>query len=192
MWARASWRSFLAVVAALAMSRGVAHAQPAVVGLDGRAVAPLASAASATVLLFTAVDCPISGRYAPEIRRVAAHYAGDGVQVWLVYPNAGELPAAVRAHAAAFDYGLPVALDPGGVLAVRAEVTVTPEVAVFDRAGALAYRGRIDDRYLDFGVDRPQPTTHDLADALAAVLAGRPVPVARTHAVGCAIVRHQP
>lgn len=193
MRARASWRSFLAVVvAALAMSRGVAHAQSGVTDLDGRVVAPLAPAASATVLLFTAVDCPISGRYAPEVRRLAARYAAAGVKVWLVYPNAGELPVAVRAHAAAFDYGLPVALDPGGVLAHRAEATVTPEVAVFDRTGALAYRGRIDDRYLDFGVDRPAPTRHDLADALAAVLAGRSVPVARTHAVGCAIVRHEP
>ncbi len=186
-------RSLALVVAILGLFRGPAWAQPsAVTGLDGEPVAPLRASAPATVLLFTAVDCPISNRYAPEVRRLAARYAGLGVRVWLVYANRDESPAGARAHATAFDYGLPVALDPGGVLADRAGATVTPEVAVFDRTGALAYRGRIDDRYLDFGVDRPVATSHDLADALAAVTAGRPAPVARTHAVGCAIVRHEP
>lgn len=177
----------------LAMSAsGAAQAQSGVIGLDGSAVSPLTTGAPATVLIFTAVDCPISDRYAPEVRRLAARYAAAGVKVWLVYSNAGELPAAARAHATGFDYGLPVVLDPTSALADRAGATVTPEVAVFDRAGTLAYRGRIDDRYLDFGVDRPVPTTHDLADALAAVTTGRPAPVARTRAVGCAIVRHEP
>jgi hypothetical protein len=69
---------------------------------------------------------------------------------------------------------------------------VTPEAAVFDAAGRLAYHGRIDDRYVDFGVDRPSPTTHDLADAVTAVIAGAPVPRATSPAVGCAIVRRQP
>ena len=183
----------LALAAALTLAAAAGSAaQPLVMGLDGAPVAPLSGDTPATVLLFTAVDCPISNRYVPEVRRLAARYAAAGVHIWLVYASRGELPVAARAHATAFDYGLPVALDPGGVLADRAGATVTPEAAVFDRAGRLAYLGRIDDRYLDFGVDRPVPTTHDLADALAAVIAGRPVPVARTHAVGCAIVRHEP
>jgi len=186
-------RSLALVVAFLGLSCSAAWAQPAAVtGLDGAPVAPLGADAPATVLLFTAVDCPISNRYAPEVRRLAARHVASGVRIWLVYANRGESPAAARAHATAFDYGLPVALDPGGVLADRSGATVTPEVAVFDRAGTLAYLGRIDDRYLDFGVERPVPTTHDLADALAAVVAGRPVPATRTRAVGCAIVRHEP
>ena len=85
-----------------------------------------------------------------------------------------------------------MALDPQGQLASRALATVTPEAAVFDRDGHLAYHGRIDDRYVDFGVDRLAPTTHDLADAVTAVLAGAPVARAAVPAVGCAIVRHRP
>ena len=183
----------LALAIALCMPPVVA-AQDGVRDLAGKPARPLDLTAGtiATVLVFTAVDCPISDRYAPALQRLRDDYASRGVRFWLVYPNAGDVPAAVRAHADAFSYAMPVALDPGGVLADRAGATVTPEVAVFDRAGSLAYRGRIDDRYLDFGVDRPVPTTHDLADALAAVTAGRPVPVPRTRAVGCAIVRHAP
>lgn len=168
------------------------RATDGVVGLDGRPVTPLEAGASATVLVFTAVECPISGRYAPAVRRLAESFRARGVRVWLVYPNAGETPAHVRAHAAAFLPGLPVALDTARTLADRAAATVTPEAAVFDRSGRLRYHGRIDDRYLDFGVDRPVPTSHDLADALTAVLDGRPVTVSATRAVGCAIVRQQP
>jgi hypothetical protein len=191
----ASASSRFAVAAAiLALAGAGAHGAqvPTVTDLDGRAVAPLASGATATVLIFTAVDCPISDRYAPEVRRLAGRFAAAGVATWIVYANAGEIPAAARAHADAFAYGLPVALDADGHLASRAGASVTPEAAVFDAAGRLAYHGRIDDRYVDFGVDRPAPTTHDLADAVTAVIAGAPVARATSPAVGCAIVRRQP
>jgi hypothetical protein len=78
------------------------------------------------------------------------------------------------------------------MLADRARATVTPEAAVFDRSGRLVYHGRIDDRHVDFGVDRPAPTTRDLDDALGALLDGRPVPRASAPAIGCAIVRSRP
>jgi len=180
----------VALVVCLLAARGLA--QTGVVDPAGRAVTPIDMTAPATVLLFTAVECPISDRYAPAVRRLADRYRAQGVRFWLVYPNAGEPAAAARAHADAFSYGLPVALDTARVLADRAEATVTPEAAVFDRGGRLRYHGRIDDRYSDFGVDRPVPTTHDLDDALAAVLDGRPVARPYAPAVGCAIVRQQP
>jgi len=176
----------------LTVAVGTAAAQPpGVTDLDGRPVTPIGDGRP-TVLLFTAVECPISDRYAPEVRRLATRFNADGVAVWLVYANAGETAAAARAHAAAFGYGLPVALDPAATLADRAGAQVTPEAAVFDSAGRLVYRGRIDDRYVDFGVDRRVPTTHELADAVAAVREGRAVATAVVPAVGCAIVRSRP
>ncbi len=182
------------VVAGLALGAPCAgvQAQTGVRDLAGRAVSPVDAAAPATVLLFTAVECPISDRYAPAVRRLADRYRAKGVRFWLVYPNDGELPAAVKGHAEAFSYGLPVALDTVRALADQAGATVTPEAAVFDREGRLRYHGRIDDRYSDFGVDRPVPTTHDLDDALAAVLDGRDVTRPHAPAVGCAIVRQHP
>jgi hypothetical protein len=177
------------VAAGLLILAGAGAAQPLVTDLAGRPVSPLDGGA-VTVLIFTAVDCPISDRYAPEVRRLAERFAARGVRTWLVYSN-GDAADRVRAHAVAFGYGLPVALDDGATLADRATAEVTPEAAVFE-AGRLVYRGRIDDRYVDFGVDRPAPTTHDLADAVDDVLAGRPVRAARVPAVGCAIVRDRP
>ena len=63
-------------------------------------------------------------------------------------------------------------------------VKVTPEVAVM-RGSTVLYRGRIDDRYVDFGKDRPAPTERDLDDALTAITAGKPVAVRETRAIGC-------
>ncbi|MEZ5294498.1 MAG: hypothetical protein R2745_25685 [Vicinamibacterales bacterium] len=194
MPASSSWRAALILALGLCAAGRPVEAQPAVTDLDGRPLELLRDhgGAGATVLIFTAVDCPISDRYAPAVRRLADAYAAQGVRFWLVYPNAGERPEAARAHASSFLYGLPVALDGRAVLADRAAATVTPEAAVFDRHGRLQYHGRIDDRWVDFGVDRAVPTTNDLADALAAVVAGRPVARASAPAIGCAIVRPQP
>lgn len=179
----------VAVVALMAgLSGPLRAAGPSqVVDLAGRRVDPLAAPAGtvATVLVFTTTDCPISGRYAPEIQRLADRFASRGVRFTLVFPVANDTPALVKAHLAKFAYRMPAVLDVGHELVAFAQAQVTPEVAVVDARGRLAYVGRIDDRYIDFGRDRPAPTTHDLENALDAVVAGRPVAVPRTQAVGC-------
>src|SRR5213080_4435901 len=46
-----------------------------------------AAGAKAIVFLFVSTDCPISNRYAPEIRRVKDKFARAGVRLWLVYAD---------------------------------------------------------------------------------------------------------
>lgn len=70
----------------------------------------------------------------------------------------------------------------------NSKATVTPEAVVVDRNGEIRYRGRIDNFYADLGKPRQQITQHDLADALNAVLAGKPVLHPETKALGCYIV----
>jgi metal-sulfur cluster biosynthetic enzyme len=137
-----------------------------------------------TVLVFTTTDCPISNRYAPEVQRLAGRFAGK-VEFKLVYPVPADTDAMIREHVKKFGYTIEWARDAKQALVKKTGVTVTPEVAVLDRGGAVLYRGRIDDRYIDFGRDRPQPTERDLELALDAILAGKPAPVRETRAVGC-------
>src|SRR5258707_7968670 len=127
----------------------------------------------AIVFIFTSTDCPISNRYAPEVRRIAETFGSKGVVFRLIYPNPAEKAAAIREHMSAFAYaGATAALrDPAHALVKFAGATVTPEAAVY-AGGRIVYRGRIDDRHVDLGVERPSATTRDLADALAAVVAG--------------------
>lgn len=140
-----------------------------------------------TVLIFVSVDCPVSNRYAPEIRRLYSGYASNGIRFWLVYPNPSDSRAAIGAHLREFGYP-PIALrDLSRTLISLAKPTVTPEAAVFDSKGELVYRGRIDDRFVELGRERPAPTRHDLEEALTAVLAGKRVSPATTQAFGCFI-----
>ncbi|MDH4065057.1 MAG: redoxin domain-containing protein [Acidobacteriota bacterium] len=175
------------LAAALLVATGVPPAPTGVVDLDGRPVNPLdvGSGGRATVLIFTTTDCPISNRYAPEVARLDEGFRDRGVAFWLVYPVPGDTPEKIREHTRVFGYGLPVARDTGFALVRRTGVTVTPEVAVIDASGTMVYRGRIDDRYVDFGLDRPAPTTHDLEAALTSLLAGHPIEPKTTRAVGC-------
>ena len=186
----------LALLLALtpALARPVAGGPAGVVGLDGRPLDPLAPApgVTATVLVFTMTDCPISNRYAPELRRLDEAFRARGVRFWLVYPKREDDAAAIRAHGAVFAQGIPAVRDPQLSLVRATGVSVTPEVAVFDAAGTVRYRGRIDDRYVEFGVDRPAPTRHDLEDALTHVLAGTRVPEPVTRAIGCFLADLRP
>lgn len=137
------------------------------------------------VFIFITTDCPIANRYAPEIQRLAAKFEGTAKFV-LVYPVPTDSPEMIREHAKKFAYSLETLRDGDRKLLAQTGVTVTPEVAVM-RGTRLLYRGRIDDRYIDFGKDRVTPTRRDLEDALSAVIAGKPVAQKETRAIGCII-----
>jgi hypothetical protein len=156
--------------------------------LENRPVDPLHPApdTKATVLLFVTTDCPISNRYAPEVARLYKSFASKGVSFWLIYPNPAESPQAIRDHLVSFGYPMRALRDPAHALAKVVHATITPE-AVVVTGERIVYRGRIDDRYVELGVQRPAPTRRDLEDALTAVLAGKPVKLPATQAVGCVI-----
>ena len=155
--------------------------------LDGRLVDPLAPAPGvrATVFVFITTDCPIANRYAPDIQRLAAIFASQGVRFWLVYANPHEPLESIRNHLRQFQYAIPALRDPEHALVRFTKATVSPEAAVVDQGGVLLYHGRIDDRWVNIGRDRPSPTRRDLVEALSAILDGKPVAQSATPAVGC-------
>src|SRR6185436_6147242 len=124
---------------------------------------------------------------APDISTLQSRFGAEGLKFWLVFPNPAESVPEIRAHLAEFHYDVPALRDPAQQLVRRAGATITPEAAVYDRAGRLTYRGRIDDRYVRLGVMRPAATTHDLRDALTALVEARPAPASTAPAVGCYI-----
>jgi len=159
-----------------------------VLDLDGRAVAPFRGAGgSFEVLIFVAPDCPISNKFAPEVSRICDEYGPRGVSFHLVYPDGDEPTETIRQHIADFGFKIPALLDFEHTLVELAGATVTPEAALFASTGELLYLGRIDDRFVDFGKERENPTRRDLRDALDAVLAGEKPANARTEAIGCFI-----
>ena len=161
--------------------------------VSGRALDPFKPAGAANVIFFVQTDCPISNWYAPTIQRMCREYGARGVSCALIYEDietAGtSLETGIRTHLHEYRYsGIPAAADPTRVIASRAKATITPQTVVVDRSGTVRYRGRIDNAYADFGKPRQQVTSHDLRDALDALLAGRPIPRPETEALGCFIV----
>ena len=147
-------------------------------------------AGKASVLVFVSSDCPISNGYAPEIQRICADSRAAGVTCTLLYEDLTIDAAAVRSHRDQYRYrDMSAVIDANGAIARRANATVTPQAVVVDPEGVVKYRGRIDNRYIALGKPRRVVTVHDLQDAIAAVVAGRPVAQAETEAVGCFIPR---
>jgi hypothetical protein len=143
-----------------------------------------------TVVLFVTHDCPMSNHYAPEIRRICDTYAPRGVACRLVHVDPALTDAAALAHARTFGLeasSISITVDREHRLVREMGAEVAPEVVVMTADRRIGYRGRIDDFYVEWGQSRRQARTHDLRDALDALLAGTPVPHADTQAVGCII-----
>lgn len=164
--------------------------RPPLVDLDGNTWHwPAAgSADKPLVLVFIATDCPIANGYLPLLQRMSDERGNDGVSFLLVHPRKGVTEAEAAAHRTEFGIRIPVVLDRDQKIARAARASVTPQAAIFDGSSTQpVYSGRIDDLYAGFGRKRPAATTHDLADALDQLLAGKPLSDSETEAVGCLI-----
>ena len=145
------------------------------------------TALAMTVLIFVSTDCPVSNRYAPEIKRLYDEFTPRGVRFRLVYPNPMDDESAISKHRLAFGYPPIAERDRDHSLVRAAGATITPEAVIVDSRQRVVYRGRIDDRFVELTRERAAPTRHDLRDAITAVLAGTPVSPSQTQAVGCFI-----
>ncbi|WP_031498938.1 hypothetical protein [Bryobacter aggregatus] len=138
------------------------------------------------VEIFLAVECPISNRYIPELKRIVSLYQPKGVDFLALFPEARLTEASLEDWRKSYEFPIPVQLDPLGVRAEQAGATLTPEVVVF-LEDKLIYRGRIDDRYVSWGKSRPAPTRRDLADTLQMLLDGKTLLPRFTKSWGCFI-----
>lgn len=141
----------------------------------------------ATVLIFVATDCPNSNTYAPILARLYREYSPRGVAFFNVYSDPSESASTVRKHDT--DYAVPFAalLDPHQTLARETGARSTPEVVILGPGGQQLYRGRVDNRFIEPGKTRYQPTENDLDEALGAIMQGKAVPHPVTRTIGCAI-----
>jgi thiol-disulfide isomerase/thioredoxin len=153
--------------------------------------------ADARVLMiaFICNHCPTSQLYETRIKRIAEDYKDRGVAVVAIEPNN---PNAVRLDEMGYtDVG-----DSFEEMQIRAEYrhfnfpylydgddqkisnlygpTATPHVFIFDHDRKLRYEGRVDNNPRENLVTR-----RDARLALDSVLAGKPMEIAKTPAVGC-------
>lgn len=184
---------FLLLTAALAapvLADGPAIGSPApafdLKTLDGKpfSLADAEKNNSYVVLMFIATQCPYSNAYNDRMRDMAAAYAKKGVLFVGINSNKTESIEETAAHARQHGFAFPVLKDPGNKVADLYGASHTPEIYVVGKDGKLLYHGRIDD-----STDTAKVTSHDLSNALDALLAGQPVARAETKAFGCSIKR---
>ena len=139
-------------------------------------------------LIFVTNDCPISNYYSHEIRRTCEEYALRGLECTLVYIDPTIKDATAAQHAREYGHGdYPKVVDRDRALVDATGVTVTPEVVLVRPNETIAYRGRIDNYYVDLTKPRAQVTEHDWRDALDELIAGKPVAKPEVQPVGCYI-----
>jgi peroxiredoxin len=158
-------------------------------GTDGQTHA-LSSFAAAKVLvvIVSCNHCPYVVAYEDRIARLSREYAPKGAQFVAInandtsrYPDDGMAQMKTRAAERHFEF--PYLRDDPQTTARALGARFTPEVFVFDAARTLRYHGRIDDNHRD----PSQVTSHDLKDAIEALLRGDSPSVTETTPFGCSV-----
>jgi peroxiredoxin len=140
-------------------------------------------------LVFISNGCPTVSVYNDRLIDLQSTYGDGGLQVVALNSNNPYLSptdsySEMVKRLDATGYTFPYLKDEDGTVARSYGAMTTPHAFVFDSDRRLRYRGRIDDSR-----DPSNITTHDLSDAVAAVLEGTVVEVPDTQPFGCAIVR---
>lgn len=139
------------------------------------------------VVVFTGTECPLVQLYAARLQKLSTELADQGVEVIALDANQQDNLTEIGAQVRKLGLTLPVLKDLQNKVADQLGARRTPEAFVLDHDRVVRYHGRIDDQYAVGGRQRTEPTRSDLLEAVREVLAGQPVSVAETEAVGCLI-----
>ncbi len=136
-----------------------------------------------TAVIFFSTRCPMSNAFNYR-RNILYHDFGDRVRFIVVDSNFNESLDEVRTYARETGFDFSVYQDVNNQLADFLGAHSTTDTFVLDATGTTRYHGYIED------APNPARTTRQgLRLALDAVLAGNPVAMPETRAVGCAIRR---
>src|SRR4051812_25519942 len=151
--------------------------------------------AKVLVVVFTCNHCPTAQAYEERLARLCTDYKGKGVAVVAISPNdpkavrldelgytdLGDSFEDMKIRARDHKYPYPYLYDGETQATAKAYgVLATPHVFIFDADRTLRYAGRWDDAESRRPVKSP-----DVLNAVDALLAGKPVPVATTRPFGC-------
>jgi peroxiredoxin len=165
-------------------------------GIDGQTHCLKDYAASKVlVVAFTCNHCPTAQLYETRIQQLAADYRDRGVALVAVEPNnpnavrldemgytdVGDSFEEMKIRAAYRHFNFPYLYDGETQKTSRAYgPSATPHLFIFDAERKLRYEGRVDNNPRERLVN-----VKDARNAIEALLANKPVPVAKTPSVGC-------
>ena len=173
----------------LALGATIPMAETKLKGVDGKEVSLAGvKGAKGTLVVFTCNACPWVKKWETRVAAIGNDAAKRGLGVIAINSNDPKqnpedgydvMQARAKKHGIQFAY----AVDGTSDVARAFGATRTPEAFLFDADGKLVYHGTIDDN----ANDAKKVTKSYLKDAVAAVAAGKAVPMAQTKALGCGI-----
>jgi peroxiredoxin len=159
--------------------------------LDGTTVSSADCAGQPTLIAFICRHCPFVTHIRKGFSEFAAEYRARGLTIVAInsndisaFPEDG--PEGMRQEAQTAGYTFPYLFDETQEVAKRFRAACTPDLFLFDRSGALVYRGQFDDSRPRMA-HSPPVTGKDLRAAADAVLAGQPVSPHQKSSIGCNI-----
>jgi peroxiredoxin len=153
------------------------------------------AAGKVLVVVFTCDHCPVAQMYEKRIKQLVSDYRDRGVEFVAIMGNdpkaihlsemghtdLGDTFPEMKLRATYRQFNFPYLYD-GATQAVALKYgpLATPHAFIFDQDRKLRYQGRIDSNARE-----ELATKHEARDAIEALLAGQPVKVENTPAVGC-------
>lgn len=142
--------------------------------------------ASILVIAFTCNHCPYVVGSEDRIKRFHADYVGRGVTLVCINSNEDENHPddsyeKMIERAREIGFRFPYLRDETQEVALAYGALRTPHYFVFDGERRLRYTGRMDDNPRTPGAE----TTHELRDAIEALLHDKTPPVEKTNPIGC-------
>lgn len=145
------------------------------------------SAMPSAMVIFMAVDCPVTQKYMSTIKSLALHYQNQ-ISVTGYFP-AGLTRQAEKQFRK--EYNIPDMIklvdDEPHQMTVKLNASITPEVFLLSVTGEVLYSGAIDNWFFELGRYRPEVTENYLIDAITATLNQKVPIVTKTTAIGCFI-----
>ncbi len=143
--------------------------------------------APAVVLVTQGNGCPVCRNMATDLRELEKAYRPKGVEFLMVNSNLQDSRESIKAEAKEFGFDLPILKDEHQLVGEQLGVTRTAEVFVIDpKTWKVVYHGPLDDR-VTYERQKAKADQTWVADALDAMLAGKPVKVAAEPGIGCLI-----
>ena len=140
------------------------------------------------VIIFMAVDCPITQKYMGAFKELATNYEAQQITVTGYFP-AGLTKKEEKEFRA--EYQIPTLIklvdDKKGLITAKYSATITPEVVLIDKNQRVIYQGAFDNWFFELGRYRLEVTEHYLIDAIEAALKGEMPSITKTEAIGCFI-----
>lgn len=138
------------------------------------------------VFFFLSPECPLCINYNAVLNALQERYEGK-VKIYGIFSGSFYKTGAINEYAKKYQIRFPLLIDAKFMMASKLRAEITPECVLLDQYGFVRYTGAIDNRAPVLGTFKNQASIHYLAEAIEAVLVGKPVQIKHIKPNGCFI-----